>query len=182
MNHQHDIDKLKEIKTNIEVLNQKRTQFQGAINTLKEQETELVTKIEKEYQVSPEQLPKQIEEEKAKIQQEEERIISVFTELYNNEKLKGLIKIQPPFTIDAIYEEIQNNLLSIKSQTEGQVSGLEKQQDEIVKTLKEDYSVDVENVEDYISNLDTNLKELEQSIQAMYQDIMNDEELKSLLK
>jgi hypothetical protein len=180
--HTHNIEAMKEIKENIEKLKHKRTHLQGAMSSLRNQESDLTKKVKAEYNLEMNELPKYLENETSSLQKEEQRIIQQFTSLYNNPVVSNLIKIQPPFTIELIYDEIQNNLLSIKSESEGQIKSLERQQEQLITTLENDYSVSIKDAPSYIKGLNDEMLSLEAEIQKMYNEVSQDEELKSLLK
>lgn len=177
----HNVELMKNIKEDIDKLIEKTTQYQGAVQTLKIQEKEMVSKFQQEYNLKINDIPVYLQNTRAELETLKENIIAQFTNLYNNDYIHSYIKINPPFTVEQIYDEIQNNLLSLRSQTEGQLKGLEKQQDDISKILKEEYNIDVKKADQSISKLDNELMKLQEQIQSLYADIMQDDELKMLL-
>ena len=182
MTHNHDIEKMKKIKNDIEVLKQKKTQAEGRLSTLKDNEKEVVDKIQQEYGMTVKELPTYLANEQQAILKEEKRIIGEFANLANNPLLQKYIKSSAPFTIDVIYNEIQNNLLPVKSQAEGQMKGLEKQQDDLTNTLKTDFNVNIQEAESFLTKLESDMQELELQIQKQYSEIIEDEELSALLQ
>lgn len=181
MNNQN-IEQLKEINDKILELSQKRTQYVGAIESLKSQQKDLEKTIKEDYKLNVNELEEHISKEKSKLEQEQKSIIEEFTKLYENETIQSIFTIQPPFTVDDIYKEIQNNLLNYKSKVEAEINSLTNQQKDIETTLKEDFDVNISNIDNEVQTLGATLSELELKIQHMYSEIISDEDIKSLIE
>lgn len=186
VNHQHsnqnEVNEMMKIKEQIEKLNQKRIQFQGAIQTLKNQSLDLENKINNEYNMNLDELIKYISTEEIRLQKEEESIIQEFNHIYDNELINRHIKIQKPFTIESISNELQNNLIPLKSQLEGQIQSLEKQQESLRETFKNEFNIDLNQLDGFIQQKNSDMRNLEQQIQMMYAELMEDEEIRALIQ
>jgi predicted outer membrane protein len=182
MNHQHEIEKMKLIKDDLEKLNQKQGQYQGVLVTLKTQAKDMSQQILADHKLTIDEIPNALSKLQQETNQDEKRIVNDFTKLYNQDHIRTHIKISEPFNVEAINDEIQNNLLSIKSQAEGEIKGLEQQQEKLRTNLQQEFNIDINNVDSFLNDIALKMQELSQEIQSKYADITQDDEIKKLLQ